>query len=381
MRRSAGALLPVVVVGLFASTAGAQQRPAKALAAPIAEFAEPFSGPLQLLELRDGRVLVHDTKEKRLSLVDFTGAAMTDAAREGSGPTEFRSALAILRAPGDTAWLYDIVQMRILVLTPDGKPVRTQPMMKQGDPMAMMNMAVIRELDARGRAFGEVRGMSFAEGTLKMADSVAIVRVLDGKVDTLAKSRSHVSAPTISPQKITMRAPGFPPVDAWGAFPDGRVMLIRGERYVPEIHLADGTRRTAAAVPFPRVVVTAADKAKMMADSRKAMEEAMSMGRAMAGGQPMPEFEILEPAEWQATKPPLKGGAIHVDPKNRAWVQVLEAGDPVGDRYDLLDAEGRWVDAVRLPKDVALLGFGKGVVYGARKDADDLLWLQRYALP
>ena len=50
-------------------------------------------------------------------------------------------------------------------------------------------------------------------------------------------------------------------------------------------------------------------------------------------------------------------------------------------RFDLLDADGRLVDAVTFPEGAVMLGFGKGVVYATRKDEDDLLYLQRFRLP
>ena len=370
-----------LVATIVAPAGGAQERPARALAAPTAEFAEPLTGPLRMVELRDGRVLIHDGKEKRLAIADFASGEFTDVAREGSGPTEFRSAMALLRATGDSIWLYDIILSRVLVLGPDGKPARTQLFVNASDPMAMLSRPIVREHDASGRTFGELRVVRFAEGRMSFSDSVLLVRATAGRADTLAMMPNHVRAPSFDGQVLRIRAPGFPPADAWGVFPDGRVMVVRGVTYVPEIFLPNGTRRAAAALPFPRVAVTAADRTKMMEDTRKAMEEGMNLGRAMAGNQPMPRFEIIEPDPWQSHKPPLAGTVILVDSRSRAWVPVLRREAGLGERFDLLDADGKWLDAITLPKDVTLLGFGRTVVYTARKDSDDLLWLQRHPLP
>ena len=110
-----------------------------------------------------------------------------------------------------------------------------------------------------------------------------------------------------------------------------------------------------------------------------AMAGARSMAADAPSGFQMPKIELIEP-EWQTHKPPLAGTVILVDGKNRAWVPALGA-TPAVVRFDLLDADGRAVDAIALPDGAALLGFGKGVVYVSRKDADDLLYVQRYALP
>jgi hypothetical protein len=52
-----------------------------------------------------------------------------------------------------------------------------------------------------------------------------------------------------------------------------------------------------------------------------------------------------------------------------------------GQRYDLLDGEGRIVDAIKLPPKVSLLGFGASSVYTARTDEDDLMYIRRHPLP
>ena len=379
--RARGLGVAAVLLAITGGTLGAQDRIARPLAAPNAEFEEPLSGPLRIIELRDGRLLVHDTKEKRLAVVNFATNTLTDVSREGSGPTEFRSAMTLARAPGDSVWLYDLVAQRVLVIGPDGRPVRTELFANSGDPMAMMSRPMVRDHDAAGRTYGELRAVAFSAGQISFSDSVLIVRSVGARSDTLAMMPNYIRAPTFDGQSIKMRVPGFPPMDAWGVFPDGRVMIVRGDRYVPEIYLANGTPRTVPALPFPRVSVTAADRAWLMDETKKAMEEGMNLGRALSGGAQMPRFDLLEPEQWQTTKPPLAGTVILVDSELRAWVPVLRRPNDRGDRFELLDAEGKYLDSVVLPKDVTLIGFGRGVVYTQKKDEDELLWLQRHTLP
>jgi hypothetical protein len=370
----------ISLAGPLAGPLAAQQRAGKPLGKPIAELEEPLTGPVLLVELRDGRVLLHDAGEKRLMVVDFATGEIADVAREGAGPKEFRSALALLRAPSDSVWLYDLLQSRVLVLGPDGVPHRVQLFSDASNPMAMLSRPMVREHDRAGNTYGELRAMSFEGGKISMGDSVVLVRARQGKADSVAKMPMHMSAPEFVPPKIRVKLPGFPPMDAWGVFPDGRIMLIDGDTYTPQLILPDGTRRTAAAIPFPRMPVTAADRVKLMEETRKQFGQGMQRARGMAQGQPIPEFEFVEPNPWQSEKPPLLGTAIKVDDRNRAWVPVRDVAG-LGGRFDLLDAEGRLVDTVQLAKEVLLLGFGKGVAYVARKDADDLLHLQKVALP
>lgn len=360
-----------------------QPRAARPLPAPNAELEEPWSGPLQLIELRNGDVLVHDSREKRLVVTSFASQEQRIAAREGSGPTEYRSVIAMWRTPGDSVQLLDLMQQRILVLDPTGRARRTQPMAGAGDPMALMRMPMTRTVDAQGRWYGEGRDMSFEGNKLSFGDSVVVVRTdpRTAKADSLIKFYNIVQAPEMaSPQAIRVRVPGYPKYDIWGVFPDGRVLLLRANGYVPEIVMPNGQRRRAAALPYPRLPITEADKRTMMDSVRKAIDEGIrqSAGMVPAGTQ-MPRFDLVEPEPWQTEKPPFTGDRVLIDSRGRAWVPVVDRTP--GQRYDLLNADGAIVDAIKLPLRVQLLGFGAAGMYTALRDEDDLLVIRRHPLP
>jgi hypothetical protein len=365
------------------ATLGAQERAARPLGAPVAELEEPWSGPLQLVELRGGAVVLFDFKERRLAVADFRTQEVRDVSREGSGPTEFRMVTGMWRMPGDSVQAMDMLQSRILVLDPSGTPRYTKPLSGAGDPIAMMNRPMTREVDARGRWYGEQRAFSLEGGQLKFSDSAMVVRTDPAtmRADTITRIPSFQTAPQMSADVIRLPVPGFPAFDGWAVFPDGRVLVVRGADYVPELFFPNGTSRRAAALAYPKLPVTAADRKKMMDDMKRAMDESMAMGRSLAGGAPMPKVELMEPDPWQAQRPPLTEAHIRVDSRGRAWVPVIDRTHADGQRYDLLDNTGKLVDAVKFPKGVGLLGFGDGVVYTTRKDEDDLVYVRRHALP
>lgn len=367
----------------FAAPLAAQQpRAARPLPAPNAELEEPWSGPLQIVELRNGELVVHDSREKRLAVASFATQEQRESSREGSGPTEFKSVIGMWRMPGDSVQILDLMQGRMLILDPSGRARRTAPLPGAGDPMAMMRAPMTRTLDAAGRWYGEGRDMKFEGGRLSMGDSVVIVRTDPRtlRADTLAKMVNIVRAPQISPQVMRMQVPGYPKMDIWGVFPDGRVIVMRGEGYVPEIIGADGRRRRTAALPYPRMPVTAADKRAMMDSVQRALDEGLrqAAGNIPAGTQ-MPRFELVEPEPWQSEKPPFTGDRLLIDPKGRAWVPVVDRTP--GQRYDLVDSNGAVVDAVKIPNRVHVLGFGANSVYTALRDEDDLLTIRRHPLP
>ena len=96
---------------------------------------------------------------------------------------------------------------------------------------------------------------------------------------------------------------------------------------------------------------------------------------------PMPRIEAVEPERWPSQLPPVRATTMLVDSRQRAWLLVHDDSRATGDRYDLLDASGKRIDAIRLPAGVKLLGMGRGVFYATREDGDGLVHLLRFPLP
>jgi hypothetical protein len=217
-------------------------------------------------------------------------------------------------------------------------------------------------------------------------DTSFVVRVTLGSArrDTLIGYATPRFRPARGPAGvIRVTAPGFPPVDAWGVFPDGRVLFVHGSNYGIEIFHPNGTRSRVATVPFTPVRVTAADRAAHLRDVADELRRMVGMELASGakGGAPMPRIEAVEPERWPSHLPPVRATAMLVDSRQRAWLMVHDDSRATGDRYDLLDASGKRIDAIRLPAGVKLLGMGRGVFYATREDGDGLVHLLRYPLP
>ena len=93
------------------------------------------------------------------------------------------------------------------------------------------------------------------------------------------------------------------------------------------------------------------------------------------GGGPVP------PQEFADTKPPFDGssaGSVLATPEGEAWVlRTRPAADKVP-TYDVFDRTGALVRKVSLNPNSRVVGFGRGTVYVARTDEDDLQYLQKY---
>jgi hypothetical protein len=238
-----------------------------------------------------------------------------------------------------------------------------------------------RALDRMGRWYGmpDVR-MRMREPLPTYQATIVRMPPWGGPTDSIVDlTREHNAPMSMRDGAVTLRSWGFVATDAWGVFPDGRVIVVRGATYSPEIVEPDGRRRVAASVPFDAIAPSAKDKEGQLVASGSFMQGAV--GRTRDGTTLSFKVDVVPPDEWQATRPPLLSDVVRIDSRNRAWVHVLDAQRAKGERFDLLDANGRLVDAVRLPKGTTLVAMGNGTWYGTREDADGLVFLQRFPLP
>jgi hypothetical protein len=256
---------------------------------------------------------------------------------------------------------------------------------------ALVRVGTIVAVDGRGRVYSESRGMTMVQGQMPtMSDTVALVRwsTLGVRGDTLATRVDPAPMPRMSGNPtdgLRVRLPimALEPRDAWAIFTSGAVAVARAAEYRSEWIEASGARRAGPRVAYTPIPVTEGDKAQVRRTAREAAEQGLKLGSSMAAGsgQKMPKIslDLDEPATWPRVKPPFT--AVRAAPDGRLWVARSQSGSRDVTEYDVLAPGGALERRVQFPPRVTLLGFGKGVVYGVRKDADDLRYLQRYRLP
>ena len=406
LMRSSFRVFPVVLaLGVVTPPAMAQQ--ARTLPAPDATFAEPFSsvGPGTVRELGDGRVIVADARDKVVQLIDFRSGSAVGIGREGSGPGEFGMPARVFGAPRDTTFLFDPLNTRYLVIGPDGKPVTTfrveeAPVAGGGGGMRMGGMMFPRNADGSGRLYAETGGVSIGpDGRPQSTDSGAVVRWdrVTKKTDTLAwvklpKSNTQVSG-SQGNMRITMGG-GNPlnPRDEWAVFPDGRVAVVRAHDYHVDWILANGTRQSSAPIRYTPIRMTDADKREeeelrlrnranqmmvSMTSGPGGTQRAASMGPG-ANAPPPPPL-----TDWPDVKPPFRPGmaSVWARPNGDLWVRRTEPAGAKGTLYDVISAQGAVMYQVRLAEGITLVGFGNNTIYTTKLDEDDLVYLQRHAVP
>jgi hypothetical protein len=381
---------------LTAGTLPAQQ--VRTLARADAEFPEPFTNVAGVRELKDGRVVMIDPRDKVVQLVDFRTGSLKKVGREGSGPKEYALPMALIALPADSSAVFDPLNSRLLVVLPNGEPgdfltlAQPQAARGPGGGMMMMGMNPPRYTDAKGRVYMAGSPVAMGPNGPVSAESLAILRLdrAAKKTDTLGYARLPKNTVQASGNQgnMSVRIGGgnpYAPRDEWVVTPDGRVAVIRSPEY--RVDWIAPTRSQGAPIPFERIKLTEGHKQQWRDSRRNATMIAVtndngrrSVSAGPPGGRGAPS--IPEPTDWPEYMPPFAGqNALFVAPNGQIWVaRTREANDRVP-KYDVLDASGKVAMRVALPAQTRVVGFGNGVVYTIRTDEDDLQYLQRYRLP
>lgn len=379
---------------LVAAPVLAQQVPVRDLPKPVRELEDPLSFVAGGMELRPGQLLVIDGVEMQLALADFAKGTQTAVGRQGSGPGEYRAPGGLIRMPGDTIWVVDAAQQRLVAFTADLKPGPTIPLQVL-DQQTMSTITAPFLGDRSGRLYASAMslqmGRSGAAGVqMRLPDSVSVVRLdlRDQKTKTeLAKVRFPTSGQPEMKQlsqtqiKMSLQYPGLVASDPWTVFPDGRLAIVRGNAYTVEFIAADGKRSAPVRVAYDAIPVTDADKKAEMDEAQRLMKEQMKAAQKMMPPNVQFEFELLPPATWPSHYPPVAALGLLTAPDGRLWVKRATPFRAGREQWDVLDQAGKLVARWRLPAKTTLIAVGQGAVYTVRTDEDDLRYVQRVEVP
>ncbi len=368
-------------------------QPVRSLIKPDMEFAEPFSHPTGLKELPDGRVVVIDTREKSVQVVDFTKGRLHKLGRVGGGPGEFGLPSSLHALPGDTSAIFDPLNSRFLLITPKGEVgdiMRTSASAaagKRGGPVTV-TISQPRYVDARGRFYRLGDDIQMIDGAPAIPDSLPILRLdrLTYTTDTLGYVRQPKTALTSSEGQGDMQvsmgvANPFAAGEEWFVTPDGRVGILRTQPY--RMDWIAPSKVSGPAIPTPRLKLSEAHKQQWRASRSATTLVVMNSGTGGQGPREAVGVRMPEPTDWPEYLPPFlrSGQSIFVAPDGRVWVARTREAKDNTPSYDVFDASGKVALRVALAPRTRVIGFGRGVVYTLRSDEDDLQYLQRHRLP
>ncbi|MEP7347498.1 MAG: hypothetical protein ABI877_19675, partial [Gemmatimonadaceae bacterium] len=366
----------------------AAQVAAKSYSKPDVEYAEPFTILDGVREMKDGRVIVVDPREKTVQIVDLKAGSGTKLGREGAGPGEYGFPQRALPLPGDSTAISDVLNQRMLVIEPNGKVggfLETPSAGGGRGGMIMMGM-LPRQSDGRGGLYYSTPGVVMTDQGPKTSDSSAIVRWRPAmkKVDTVAFLALPKGAAQVSGSRgnMNVRLGGnspFAAADAFAVAPDGRVAVLRVADYHVDWVSPGGQKTVGAPIAFEHLKVSAAHKEEYKESRKNAFGMQVTMNNGQRSAQMVPARAGDEPIEWPESMPPFLADPALVAPNGQLWVlRTTKAGE--APMYDVIDGSGKLVQRVVAPKRTRVIGFGTGVVYMARRDDDDLQYLQRYRL-
>lgn len=380
------ALSAVSAVSALSAPLASQQVPTVRLARAEARLNHEFSAISGLRELPDGRVLVSDGIDDVVLRADLRTGKMDTLSRTGAGPGEYKSPDLLFATPGGGTLLVDLGNARLSFYDAALKYQESMPIAR-GEPGRGMTMVIPQGVDAQGRIY--LQAIMREPGG--RADSGAVIRFnrASGAMDTVAKLKlGEVEVSQTggaNNRSVSMRPVPLSPEDRWGVGPDGRVAIARAANYAVEWTGGGKPAVKGAANRWTPVPIRDADKrewAQDMASGLSVMVRSengrmsVQMGRGARGQERDEEARIRE-LKWPATKPAARN--LVVAQTGEAWVERhVAAGAPR--EYDVFGADGKLVRKVVLPAGRRLVGFGNGVVYLRETTADELSYLERYAL-
>ncbi len=382
------------------------QVPARPLPKADASYDEPFSSVIAVRELRDGRVIVADNRDKVVQLLDLKAGAATRLGREGAGPAEYSLPMGLVALPGDTTLIVDPMNQRYLPVLPGGRlgatfriePKAEAPAGPGGMVIGGLAFTRPRGVDARGRLHFEGSPFTMGPNGPASMDSVPLMRLerRTMAVDTLAwlqlpKGSNEIRTSGSGNQRnLMVRVGGTTPFaarDEWAVLPDGRIAIVRSGRYGVDIVSGPRQRISGPVVPYTPVRIGAAEKEEWRAARRNVQPIVMTRTTGGGGGNVdtravMPAAMGEEPTTWPEVKPPFVGAsAVLATPTGELWVLRSRPASDTVPVYDVFDGTGKLAGRVSLPAGTRVVGFGAGTVYTVKLDEDDLQTLQRHRMP
>lgn len=377
----------------------AQNVPTRTLSKPDAEYSEPFTQIAGVRELKDGRLIVIDPRDKTVQVVDLKAGTATKLGREGSGPGEYGIPFRLMPLPNDTTAISDMLNNRLLLINPNatvGGFVDLNvppPAGGRGDGrgMVMIGGNMPTAADAKGRMYYQGAPFRMTENGPQSADSVPMIRWdrASGKRDTLTWLRLPASANQVTSrggrgnQQVMVRMGGGPPfngADQMVVAPDGRVAIAHHDPFSVDFVSETGQRVRGQPIKYDRLRITDGHKAEWRERQKSATGLMITNDNGRRAATMGPAGQTQDPEVWGGEYlPPFLGGNNTMNFSNDGYLWIQRTG-PAGQppTFDVIDRAGNVAQRVVLPKRSRLLGFGNGALYVARLDEDDLQYLQKH---
>ncbi len=358
----------VVTLSLLSAVALSAQQPASMRLAPsTGTLPEEFTSILGVRELRDGRVLVSDRREKRVVVADFAKGAVEQVGRVGDGPLEYSSAEPVWGIAGDSGILFLTPQRWVLfaggrisgVLGADADVVR-------------VTRNVVRGVDTLGHVLSGPIYPPASASSPSQGDSVPLQLLsrATAKVDTIVRVWVPVPRRTPFPDR-----PGFfifaPPTmsmfESSALAPDGWIAVMRTAPYRVDWRAPDGRWVKGQPIRFPAVAITEREKLFYL-------EKNPDPSNPKRGPESI--------TDWPATVPAVGNLRwLLIAPDGRVAIQRHPSADHPDERYDIVNRRGGLDGQLLMLPGERIIGFGAKSAYVIHTNSDGIQTLRRHAWP
>jgi hypothetical protein len=348
-------------LSLFALVATLACSPAESQTLALdAKLPARFGNLSNVIELRDGRVLFADTKNKlflrgdlKSGKVDTIGSRVDSLAKVGSAEYRFPGWVAHLA--GDTVALVDFSAIRTTLWSEAGRPLGVLPI----KDVAGSTPVLLYDTVGHGYKIDYQAVLGGGEpGRVLRPDSIPVLRltVKGGTVDTVALLAGPEYGDATFGEQVQQAAKVFAPNDFFGVLPDGTAWIARGRENRVDWRSPDGRWTRGQAHAYTRIPVTQADKDRVLAQVRE---------HGKQFGMPQ-DLRIVYP--FAETKPPFDFALGR--PNGEVWLQRPHSQAEAALIYDVFNRKGVWEREVAFPRGSTLVGFGRTAVYGSVKNED-----------
>ena len=325
-----------------------------------------------VVELRDGRVLFTDTKNKLFLRADLkSGKVDTIGTRVDSlpqaGPVgQYRFPGWVAHLAGDSVALVDFSAIRTTLWSESGRPLGVLPI----KPVAGNTPVLLYDTVGHGYKIDYQAVIGGGEpGRAIRPDSIPVLRLTlkGGAVDTVALLAGPEYGDATFGEQVQQAAKVFAPNDFFGVLPDGTTWIARGRENRVDWRSPDGRWTRGQTHAYTRMPVTQADKDRVLAQVRE---------HGKQFGMPQ-DLHIAYP--FAETKPPFDFALGRST--GEVWLQRPRAQEDAALTYDVFNRKGVWEREVAFPQGSVLAGFGRGeLVYGSLKNEDGTRTVGRFRL-
>ncbi len=370
----------VGVVGwltLFLAGMGGDQEPGRIyLKPPEVLSSTQFTKIISIRELSDGRVLIADSREDRIAVVDSGAGEVKTIGRLGDGPGEYRGIGRFYPLAGDSSLLTDPYNYRWFLL--DGPTIIETYNGRR--PVNFLFKGALSGSDRFGQVLG-VTALTFPEElprTLHLADSLVLLlgNIESDRLDTIAHIKGLGSADlSTRPDEsgefraLITRNP-LVSNDQALLFPDGWIALARLEPFRVDWRTPDGHWNQNIRLDSDPIRVGDAEKCE-------------AIRRFLPSQVPCEPSSL---AGWPRTMPPflpsrLSHPTLLASPEGYLVIARTPTTASSGTTYDFVDREGILRGTLVLEPNVTLIGFGRNSAYTLATDELDLQTLRRHPWP